>query len=289
MKLVIENRISRRDAKNLVLDMIRYNDYFHYREKHRVLSDEVIVKSHNEFNRKNGGKSFDKYVEQAMTFYIYENGLFLYNHVEFYENVLDYSKIEFKSHDANSNANKMIINEISNKVGEKISSYGQAVLIPYEGIFLDSFNYLFKAINNSDVEDFVSSINRGIASIENVLRYYALKYNNEIGKEELVDDKYNRVSFNEKIDLWIPKITGKKLDKSSINWQSFNKLKKFRDDNDQHFKGQYIRDYNEIIVLMNLYKYGIAGLLFDILKLFDSHISAPIIRAKYIPKIKIAD
>lgn len=75
------------------------------------------------------------------------------------------------------------------------------------------------------------------------------KYNIPINKKDiLIDNKQNKVSFENKIDDWIPIITGKKFDKSDKEWESFLKLKKFRDDYDQHFKGFYCFEYENICI-----------------------------------------
>ena len=60
----------------------------------------------------------------------------------------------------------------------------------------------------------------------------------------------------------------------------------FRSDNDQHIKGAYAFSSDEILKLMNLYKYGIAQFLFELDRLFDRRTSSLIIRAQYFPEIE---
>ncbi|AYV34220.1 hypothetical protein [Erysipelothrix rhusiopathiae] len=162
-------------------------------------------------------------------------------------------------------------------------------MVSYEAVFEDSYKSLEQSVSGISIIDsyplFLSAVNKGIAAIEASIRDGLDTYNVRHPNDMLVDNFENKVSFNEKIDIWIPKITGKKFDKSTIVWDSFLKLKKLRNDNDQHIKDAYGFSSDEVLKLMNIYKYGIAKFLFELDRLFDRRTSSLIIRAQYFPEI----
>lgn len=163
-------------------------------------------------------------------------------------------------------------------------------LVPYEAVFEDSYNSLEQAVSGISVIDgyplFISAVNKGIAAIEASLRDGADTHNIRNPENKLIDNFNNKISFTDKIDKWIPEITGKKFDKSNKVWSSFKRLRKLRDDNDQHIKGAYAFSSDEILELINIYKFGIAQFLFELDRLFNRRTSSLVIRAQYFPDVE---
>jgi len=105
------------------------------------------------------------------------------------------------------------------------------------------------------------------------------------------DSKTRKISYDDKIELWIPKMTdGKRLDKSIINWPNYKFLRKIRDDNVIHSKtsGYSISD-QKLVEYINKFKTGIAKLLVQLHVLFNEKIPSRIIRGSFAPDVEIVD
>ena len=97
------------------------------------------------------------------------------------------------------------------------------------------------------------------------------------------------VRFDDKINLWIPKMAkGKKLDKSGVNWKDFRNLRSIRDNLAIHpkFSGHGI-SYSDLADKINSFRTGIAGLLIQLHILFDERIPGTIIRSAYSPNVEV--
>ncbi len=264
MGFIKKEKISKISAKNMILDMIKYSDYNTLRYKN--LSDEMLIQIHTRCT----GEEFDIIAERTR---IFENP------INNYENLSDRGKMI-----TNSGGNVII----SRNGVQKSLPTGptEFIDIPYNGLFIDSYNNFKRAISENNISDFITAVTKGISAIENCLREASEKYNISNPQNPLIDNKQNKISFDDKIDIWIPIISGQKLNKNNKIWSSFLQLRSLRDNKDQHFKGEYAFSYEEICKYMNIYKYGIAGMLFELEKIFDNRISSLIIRAKYFPEIE---
>ena len=81
---------------------------------------------------------------------------------------------------------------------------------------------------------------------------------------------------------------GKKLDKSTISWQSFRRLRNERDNKAIHLKQPAISiSFHQLGEFLNLFRYGIAQLLTELHLLFYEKIPCKIIRYAYLPDIKL--
>lgn len=272
MKFKANEKISVNAAKNMILDNMVYSNYstIEFIKQYNIpLTKDSLTKNIN-FNSK---KTLEEYAEEARTFSKYC----------YLENILDHQP-KWTSSSAPS---------VIEFVGEKeiIRDFpigtNEYALSTVDALFFDSYTYFVKSVEESNIPDFISSVNKGISAIEYSLRKAAENYNIINGGNILIDDINNKVSFNDKIDKWIPTITGKKFDKSTKTWESFQILREFRNDKDQHFKGLYGFNYDNKLKLMNIYKHGIASMIFELEKMFGNRISSLIIRAKYFPTINL--
>lgn len=278
MKFKLSEKISKTDALNMILDNMVYSDYdtmeFIKRCNIPITKDSLV--SHLNYNLvKNQKKSLEQFIEEAR---IFTNPCIL-------ENILD-SNPKF-----DIIGNVSVIKSIGEKKIEENFPTGSSTIAmnSVDAIFSDSYRNFKRAIKDFDVSDFISAVSRGISAIEYSIRSAADEFNILNSKQILIDDNKNKVSFIYKIDNWVPLITGQKVDKSNIIWESFVELKNFRDNFDQHLKGGYGINYHEICKLINIYKYGIAGMMFNLEKLFKRRISSLIIRAKYFPKVELIE
>lgn len=158
-------------------------------------------------------------------------------------------------------------------------------------MFEQSLELLKESIEKNSYSLYLSSITNGIASIEAYIKEWTERYNYLNPDIKLIDTKHNKVSFDDKIDNWIPQmLNGKKLDKGNTIWAHFKILRSIRDKEAVHFQtGSFGISYKDLVEKMNLYKTGIAGMLFELHKLFNQVVPSNIIRVSYFPEIYLDD
>jgi hypothetical protein len=97
------------------------------------------------------------------------------------------------------------------------------------------------------------------------------------------------VSRDDKIDEWIPIMTGgKKLNKGNQRWEHYKKLRTVRDQQQAHLKAPALgSDYRKLAKSLNIFRTGIAGMLLELHILFgDRNVPATIIRHAYLPDVE---
>ncbi len=103
-----------------------------------------------------------------------------------------------------------------------VSGPGQLAAPTYWALFENAITNLNRCMQGTAFSDFLSCVTNGIASIDAYISYRAYLHNTNQPSEPLIDDKQNKVSQDDKIDQWIPKmLNGKRLDKSGSKWQNF--------------------------------------------------------------------
>lgn len=161
----------------------------------------------------------------------------------------------------------------------------------YWALYEQSHRQLENSINIISYTELQSAIVLGIACIESYINYRAELWNRKHPQELLTDSKECKVTFEQKIDNWIPIMSnGKKFDKGNRNWANYKILRGIRDDTTIHAKNSgYGVSYEKIAEIANLYSTGISGLLIDLHKLFDDPIPAIIIRNFYAPPVEVIE
>ena len=160
---------------------------------------------------------------------------------------------------------------------------GHVVLDEYLDIFENAAKELERSVKDNNHRAFLTALSDGIASIEGYVNYQAA----EKGGPQHKDSEQEKVSFETKINEWIPQITGGKLDKSGVNWSHHQDLRRIRNEYQAHPKQHlYGIPYSEICRRMNLFRTGIAGLLFDLHIAFNDLAPGQVIQACYMPDIR---
>lgn len=160
---------------------------------------------------------------------------------------------------------------------------GHVVMSEYLDIFENAAAELERSVQGNSHRAFLTAISDGIASIEGYITYQA----DRRGGKKFRDSKQEKVSFEDKINEWIPQITGRKLDKGGVNWNHHNQLRSIRDNFQAHPKTHlYGITYSEICRRMNLFPTGIAGLLFDLHIAFNDLVPAQVIHGYFLPAIQ---
>lgn len=145
-----------------------------------------------------------------------------------------------------------------------------------------------RSIDESSHSALQSAIVNGIASIEAYIQHRAAIWNKANPTDMLIDSKTQKVSFEDKVKLWIPKMSkGVALDRSQRNWSDFIKLQKIRDKSAIHPKVQgYGVSLSNMADEINLLRTGVAGLIIDLHLIFHEKIPRVIIRMKYFPDVE---
>ncbi len=166
---------------------------------------------------------------------------------------------------------------------------GTITMAGYWGIFEHAAKDLERAVENASNAELYSAITGGIAAIEGYLNHRAEEWNKRNPSDPLEDSFHSKISFEDKIDVWLPKMTvGRKLDKSTKNWADFKMLRSIRDNLAIHPKSSgYSTSYTELADRINRFRTGIAGLLVDLHKVFGQRIPATIIRGSFAPDVEV--
>lgn len=183
------------------------------------------------------------------------------------------------------------VNLITGEEDLVVKAPGKLVLLGYWATFESAIEALNTSVSLASFTEFQSSVVQGIASIEGYINYRVELWNKINPQSQLVDSRENKISFDEKINDWIPVMTkGKKFDKGSIEWEHFKILRRIRDDSAIHPKvsgfGVSLPDLAEKI---NMFRIGIAAPIIKMHTLFEERIPGVIIRARYAPDVEVAE
>lgn len=180
------------------------------------------------------------------------------------------------------------------ETGEEIvlASDGEAgwFTVPgYLGLFEQAVEDFGRCVRSMKYGDFLCCVSNGVASIEAYIEQKSRVHNKHNPSNQLIDDKQDKVSRDDKIDKWIPIITGgTKLNKGNQRWEHYKKLRTIRDQHQAHLKASALgSDYRKLAKSLNLFRTGIAGMLLELHVLFgDRNVPATIIRHAYLPDVE---
>jgi hypothetical protein len=141
-----------------------------------------------------------------------------------------------------------------------------------------------QALTTGRYERFLAAVNAGLAAIEAFLNHqYMAKTKNDEKDPEL------RKDLEWKMDNWPELFTGRRFDKSTAIWNHFLELKALRDEHFQHRKSLATGiTRKDLVKLLNKFKHGIGGLLYELHVHFGVRCPAKIIRHAHYPEIEIA-
>jgi len=265
-KLQFRPKISRRNAKKMIVAFARYGNHYH----------DVQFKSDADVERgfSARGIDFEQLAERCRD--PQEN-------VPFFENLIGYTVAPVGG---------ATVSRVDLSTGEtdlETRSPGKLVLYDYWATFDTAVKALQRAVFEASYSELQSAIVQGIASIEGYINYRAEVWNKRHSEDQLLDSKQDKVSFDDKIDNWLPKMTGgKRLYKGDQEWSHFRTLREIRDHQAIHPKmsGHSI-SFAELAEKINLFRTGIAGLLIRLHVLFNEKVPRVIIRAAYAPDVEV--
>jgi hypothetical protein len=158
----------------------------------------------------------------------------------------------------------------------------------YKARFEAALEHLERAIDELSYNEALSAVTMGIASVEALLSDQAEKGNAGHPSSALNDSRENKVSFDDRIDQWIPLMTGgQRLNKDGF-WGDFKILRGIRDDTSIHPKERsYTRSIRDIADIANRFRTGIALFLIGLHNLFDLDLPANVVRAYYAVDVEV--
>ncbi|MBF0633083.1 MAG: hypothetical protein HQK85_00330 [Nitrospinae bacterium] len=160
--------------------------------------------------------------------------------------------------------------------------------VSYEAKFESACRARDKAIDSASLEELHTSIIKGIASIESYIAHRVEIWNRSIDANMQLNDKKNaKVSFEDKIKIWIPKMTGGvKLDIAGQMWADFLFLQGIRNGDAVHAK-KFAQgtSFSDLALALNKVKTGIANFLLQLHILFDEPVPRVVIRARFFPEV----
>lgn len=269
MAIVIGEQISRSQSRRLIQTMAKHGNHLYLGQFSTDEEIRVFLASN--------GLDYKKVIEYCRTFT---------NRVPKFENLISSTA---------QSVGGSSISVVNNITGETISSTdgpGIIALTSYWALFEEAFTQ-FRATLTSvrPMTSFLTCATTGVATIEAYVQHRAILYNDTNPQTKLLDSKANKVSFDDKVSQWIPIMTGgTKLDKSDKLWESFKILRGYRDNYSVHVKSpSFSMSYEALERGLNLFRYGIAGLLVRLHILFSERIPTEIIRCAFLPDVQFIE
>lgn len=186
--------------------------------------------------------------------------------------------------------NVAIIDKLNGQPDDQLVRSGKLHLIGYIEIFRHACLARDRAIKDASYTDFLIAITLGIASMEGFFQYHVESWNKAHLDDQLIDNKENKVSFGDKIDKWIPKISGRTVKKKGSWWNDYKLFIKLRDDQLVHPKRGFIAiEDRKLVSLLNKFKNGIGGMMAGLHQTLGIQIPAIVIDSIHYPRIKVAN
>jgi hypothetical protein len=141
---------------------------------------------------------------------------------------------------------------------------------------------LIRVGETQNFQDMLTAVTTGLASADSFLIELATGWNDAHPERSL--DLAEKTSFSERLDEWLPVILGRRLDKSGAAWAARERLRKVRNEWDQHDKAT-CRVYPTTLIIKwgNDFGPGIAEVLFDLHLIAGRRVPAKIVKFKYFP------
>jgi hypothetical protein len=264
-KIVRRRRLTRRASHELIQAFARYGNH----DKLENFVSEAQVKRAFAINE----IEYDELVEKCRD---------PAHHVPFFENLIG------STWTVSPGSSVSRVNLNTGEEDNKVDGPGLYAPDGYWATYETAHGALERAANNLSYGEALSALSSGIASIETFLRARVLEWNKNHPDDQLIDSRDTKVSFDDKIDLWIPKMTGRKLDKSGKRWQAFKVARAIRDDHAVHPKeAGHAVQFARLVEIINLFANGIAGLLIDLHIHFKQKTPRIIIRDAYAPEAEL--
>lgn len=186
-------------------------------------------------------------------------------------------------------ADVQVIDNRTGQVVANVSGPGTVTLSTYLAQFEMACAARDRAVQKSSYADLQTAITHGIASVEAYIAELVKDWNLRHPDDQLLDTRSAKVSLDDKIDLWIPKMSGgATLIKGDQRWSEFVVLRRIRDDETIHPKrGAQAMSLVKLVRLIDAFRLGIAGMLGQLHLHFGQPLPSAIISAVYMPDVEV--
>lgn len=172
--------------------------------------------------------------------------------------------------------------------GVSVESPGTITLSAYRARFEAARNALHRAVTQGSYPDLQTMTAEGVASVEAYIAYRAERWNAANPTDQLADSPQRKIGFDVKVSEWVPKMSGRPIDRSGPSWSHFSELKRIREDEHTHPKSQvHGVSFSDFASIANLFRTGIADVLFRFHIHFSERVPSQIIRARFLPDVEM--
>jgi hypothetical protein len=192
--------------------------------------------------------------------------------------------------EAEGQSSVTFINKESNEEMVFKGDAGEFVGSSYVGLFKLACEARDRAVLGCSQMEMIASYDHGVASIEGFINGRAHIWNIQHPKERLEDSKARKISFDDKLSVWVPQMLGRRLDISNNRWEVFWRIRRLRNDEAAHPKAmQYGTTLRGLAKRIDRFRSGIAGVLFQLHIEFVVPIPALLINAVHMPEVQIVE
>jgi hypothetical protein len=252
------HRISQNKARSLIMMIAKHGNHY------QKLDTDAEVKEFYKFNR----IDFDQLVSTVR-----DGGL-----VTLLENLAG-PGFETASQ-GRASIRSAVVDAITNEEIAGFDGDGHLTLSPAWSRYETAERRLRDSMERNSIEDLIGAIEAGVSAVEGFIAERARAWNSVNPSAMLIDDAAKKVSFDVKLNEWIPRMSGgAKIVKGGKNYQHFAELKKFRDDFGAHIKeSAHAISAQRFIRLVDLFRTGIAGMMIDLYRAFKMRVPSGMIR-----------
>ncbi|MFA0405173.1 hypothetical protein [Vibrio sp. 10N.222.52.C12] len=261
--LKVRQRISEKQAKKMILDLVRKSD--HSSRSHTdTLNNKQIEAWFNQ-----NQYPFKQLVTSSRDFKV---------SIPFVENILPTT--------VHVSGGETSVIDANGDVQASINGAGSLNMSDYQGKFESAMKYRDRAIQHADIEEYYSCLSKLFASLESYFNYKALVYN-QTAADKLIDSKQSPVPLEDKIRDWIPILApGNKVDRGNRCGQLFKLQLLERNNQAIHPKSPaQATSYADLAQKLNELRDGVIKLTYDIYSVLEVEMKSQVIRSVYHPDV----
>ncbi|MGZ5445137.1 MAG: hypothetical protein ACXW5U_15905 [Thermoanaerobaculia bacterium] len=161
-------------------------------------------------------------------------------------------------------------------------------LSPYAARMGTAVEAWYRAIERTHPADCLTAAGDGLSAIEGYLNQKAKQWTVANPTDPLEDTKEDPVNTREKLTVWVPHMTGKRIDPKSPFWEHLLAMQRYRNHEAIHPRRSVSAiELKKFAQLLNMFTSGIAVPLLELHTFFKQTIPAVIIRAAYAPEVRV--
>lgn len=171
-----------------------------------------------------------------------------------------------------------------------LSGAGWIYISTYRHGFDYAVRLLCRGVHEQDLGDINAAFVHGVVSLDAYFLCHTPRWNKEHPEDQLLDTSKHRTSFKQKLETWLPKLTGVKFPFDGDTWRDFTYLQGIRHDEVIHPKSDAgAVTLEDLAKRVNTFRTGIADFLYRLHLPFRMRVPSSIIRACFLPECVLVD